>query len=102
MRCFKTVFVSLLAATITSCASYDFSRRNAQQGNLLPEHKIAKLHQGMTQDEVELLLSTSLVHPIFTENRMDYVYTNRKGLGNMTIKRLSLYFSNGRLVRWTR
>lgn len=102
MRCFKTIFVLLTAIAITSCASYDFSRRNVQQGNLLPENKVAMLRKGMTQDEVELLLSTSLLHPVFTENRIDYVYTNRKGLGHMNIKRLSLYFNNGRLVRWTR
>lgn len=82
---------------LTSCASYDFSRRIVQQGNLLPAEKIERLHTGMSKQDVAILMGTSLISPTFNNNRWDYAYTWRRGTGSLEVRHLSLYFKGERL-----
>lgn len=89
----------LLALSLTQCISYDFSRRIAQQGNLIPLEKIERLKKGMSKDDAAILMGTSLLSPTFNNDRWDYAYTWRKGSGPMEIRNASLYFSRGSLVR---
>ena len=84
---------------LSHCASIDFSQRKKQQGNLLPSGKIARLHVGMSKQEVAVIMGTSLISPIFRKNRWDYVYTKQKGNGPMEKRKAVLYFENGRLSR---
>ncbi len=88
-----------LALTLTHCASYDFSRRVVEQGNLLPQSKLARLRIGMSKNDAAILMGTSLLSPIFNNDRWDYAYTLRKGNGALLVHNLSLYFSHDRLVR---
>ena len=89
-----------LALTLVNCTSYDFSRRVVQQGNLLPQEKVERLKIGMSKEDAAILMGTSLLSPIFDNNRWDYAYTLRKGSGGMQVHNLSLYFnSNGVLTR---
>jgi outer membrane protein assembly factor BamE len=89
----------ILTLTLTQCASFDLSRRVAQQGNLLPQSTINRLKIGMTKNDVAILMGTSLLSPTFNNDRWDYAYTWRKGHGNLTISTVSLYFSHGTLSR---
>lgn len=92
--------LSLMAVLLNSgCNSYDFSRREVQQGNLLPEQKISRLKLGMSKTEVAALMGTSLLSPLFNNNRWDYAYTWRRGNGPMEKRWLSLYFSKEHLTR---
>lgn len=96
----KIILISiLLALSLTSCSSYDFSRRVVQQGNLLPEATLAKLKVGMSKDDVAVLLGTSMLNPPFDTQRWDYAYTWRKGNGPNKIKHLIIHFNNDRVVR---
>ena len=54
------------------CVSYDLSRQIVQQGNLLPESKINKIHLGMDKETVSQVLGSSLVTPLFNNNHWDY------------------------------
>ena len=99
MRTLYRLLILMLAFALTSCASYDFSRRVVQQGNLLPASKIARLSLGMSKEHVAILMGTSLLSPTFNTNRWDYAYTWRKGNGPLVRRTLSLYFSNNRLAR---
>lgn len=99
MRAGKYLITIMLALTLTHCLSYDFSRRIVQQGNLLPQAKIQRLHIGMSKEDVAVLMGTSLISPMYNTNRWDYAYTWRKGSGSLLIRNLSLYFSNGILQR---
>lgn len=92
----------LFTLTLTQCTSFDFARRVAQQGNLLPKSKIDRLKIGMSKNDVAILMGTSLLSPTFNNDRWDYAYTWRKGHGNITIHTVSLYFSNGTLKRLAR
>jgi outer membrane protein assembly factor BamE len=89
----------LLALSLTHCASYDFSRRVIQQGNLLPQSKIERLKPGMSKEDVVILMGSSLLNPPFEENRWDYAFTWRRGSGATTQRHLVLYFKNDRLAR---
>jgi outer membrane protein assembly factor BamE len=89
----------LFTLTLTQCTSYDFARRVAQQGNLLPGALIDRLKVGMSKNDVAILMGTSLLSPTFNNNRWDYAYTWRRGHGPLTVTRVSLYFSNEQLIR---
>ena len=95
----KILVVSLLAVSLTNCLSYDFSRRMVQQGNLLPQTKINQLHLNMSKNEVANLMGTSLLSPMFNEQRWDYAFTQRRGTDALHRKHISLYFTNDRLSR---
>ena len=84
---------------LTHCLSYDFSRRFVQQGNLLPQAKINQLKIGMSKESVATLMGTSLISPMFNEQRWDYAFTQRTGSGTVFIKDLSLYFEANHLSR---
>lgn len=91
--CFLSLF------TLTQCTSYDFARRVAQQGNLLPKDKIDRLKVGMSKSDVAILMGTSLLSPTFNNDRWDYAYTWRKGNGSMEVRHVCLHFKNDRLTK---
>lgn len=96
----KTVLISIwIVLSLTHCLSYDFSRRKVQQGNILSPARIQHLHLGMSKADAAILMGTSLINPMFRLDRWDYAYTWRKGSTPNTVKHLSLYFENDRLVR---
>jgi outer membrane protein assembly factor BamE len=97
MRIIILLFGILSTVTLTQCSSFDFARRISQQGNLLPQSKIERLKIGMNKNDVAILMGTSLLSPTFNNNRWDYAYTWRRGHGPMTIRTVSLYFSNDHL-----
>lgn len=85
--------------SLTSCMTYDFSRRVSQQGNLLSKTRIDRLKIGMSKENVAILLGNSLMSPTFNNDRWDYAYTWRKGTDPLKICSLSLYFSHDALVK---
>lgn len=96
----RTILMSIaLMLSLTNCMSYDFARRIVQQGNLLPQEKIERLKIGMSKDDAAVLMGTSMLSPMFNNERWDYAYTWRKGSGPNETRNLSLYFVKGRLAR---
>ncbi len=96
----RTILISAsLALSLTNCMSYDFSRRVVQQGNLLSQDKLNRLHIGMSKNDAAMLMGTSLMSPVFNNDRWDYAYTWRKGNGQMKLKNLTLYFKNDKIVQ---
>lgn len=97
---FKIIFMSIfLALSLSHCSSYDFSRRVIQQGNLLPQSKLERLKLGMTKEDVSVLMGSSLLNSPFNNNRWDFAYSTRTGLGSNRIKHLVLHFKNDRLIQ---
>jgi outer membrane protein assembly factor BamE len=95
-----TILISIiLTLTLTHCASYDFSRRIVEQGNMLQQDHISRLKIGMSKNDAAILLGTSLLSPTFNNDRWDYAYTLRKGNGALVVRNLVLYFSHGSLSR---
>lgn len=94
-KCFLLILIPFI---LTSCLEYDFSRRVVQQGNLIPPQKIEKLKIGMDKEEIAVLMGTSLLNPIFNNDRIEYAYTFRRGTGPILIKKLILCFKDNKLV----
>ena len=88
-----------LTLTLLNCSSYDFSRRSVQQGNLLPNTLIARLKIGMSKEDINTLLGTSLTSSFINNDRWDYVYTSRRGNSANEIKTISLFFKDQRLIQ---
>ena len=96
----KIILISAaLLLSLTHCSSYDFSRRVVQQGNLLPQAKIDLLKQGMSKNDVEMIMGSSLLSPPFEHDRWDYAFTWRKGNGSNATRHLVIYFKNNRVIR---
>ncbi|MBN9230599.1 MAG: outer membrane protein assembly factor BamE [Legionella sp.] len=99
MKILKILFLVGFSLGLVQCSTFDFSRRVAQQGNLLPQNKLERLKIGMSKNDVAILMGTSLLSPTFNNDRWDYAYTWRRGKGPMVIKTVSLYFAHERLQR---
>jgi outer membrane protein assembly factor BamE len=74
-------------------------RPDIQQGNFVSREMISQLREGMTQDQVRFILGTPLLTDVFHANRWDYPFRIRKGNGETTSSRVTLYFDNNRLTR---
>jgi len=99
MRIRNILITILCLALVASCTSYDFQRRVVQQGNLIPHAKIERLKIGMNKQDVAILMGTSLISPLFDNNRWDYAYTWRKGNRANCVKNVSIYFKHDRVVK---
>lgn len=99
MRLLLTSLLMAATLALTQCMSYDFARRTAQQGNLLPQTKIERLRIGMNKDDVAILMGTSLLSPSFNNDRWDYAYTWRRGNNASEAHHIALYFKNNTLVK---
>lgn len=99
MRIIIFLISVLVSMMLTQCSSYDFARRIAQQGNLLPQSKIDRLKIGMSKNDAAILMGTSLMSPMFNNNRWDYAYTWRKGNGPIEMKTVTLFFVNDSLKK---
>jgi outer membrane protein assembly factor BamE len=99
MRIILILISTLLSLSLTQCVSYDFSHRIVQQGNLIPASKIERLKIGMSKEDVAILMGTSLISPMFNNDRWDYAYTWRRGSGSTETRYALLYFSHGAVAR---
>ena len=95
-------FISLLLMAMllsfnSGCSLFHVHKRDIEQGNVISEQEIAKLHRGMTSQQVKQTLGAPLLTNIFTPNRMEYVYTFQAGNEKMQVKRVSCVFHNHRL-----
>ena len=71
------------------------------QGNFMTQEKINQIHVGMTAQEVLAVFGTPLLHNIYVENRMIYVYSFRPTYGSTTEKRFIIYFNGGKVSSFT-
>lgn len=99
MQLIRLFGVLALVMSLTDCASYDFSRRIVEQGNLIPPGATQRLKIGMGKEDVAILMGTSLLSPMFDNDRWDYAFTRRKGSGHMETRYLVLFFKHNQLVR---
>jgi outer membrane protein assembly factor BamE len=74
-------------------------RIDVRQGNYVTQDMVAKLKPGMSRDQVRFALGTPLVADMFHADRWDYVYRFQPGRGEAQMRRLVVYFEEGKLVR---
>lgn len=75
-------------------------RIDIQQGNFVSEEMVSQLKVGMTPEQVRFVLGTPLLNDLFHANRWDYPFDLKRGNGETTRGRLTVYFKDQRLERW--
>ena len=96
----------LLTACLSACSNTpDITSRlspyriDVRQGNYVTQDMVARLKPGMSRDQVRFALGTPLVADMFHADRWDYVYRFQPGRGEPQLRRLVVFFDEGKLVR---
>ncbi len=74
-------------------------RIDVRQGNFVTQEMMAQLKAGQTKDQVRFILGTPLLVDMFHGERWDYIYRFQPGHGEAQQRRITVYFSEGKLVR---
>lgn len=74
-------------------------RPDIQQGNVITQDTINKLRPGMTKNQARYVMGTPMLVDVFHQDRWDYIYSMQPGGEERIQKRISLFFSDDRLVR---
>lgn len=72
---------------------------DVQQGNLVTQDMLAQLEPGMDKAKVKYVMGTPLVTDTFHADRWDYIYTMQERGGRRSQRRVSLFFTDGKLAR---
>ncbi|EKD55332.1 MAG: SmpA / OmlA family protein [uncultured bacterium] len=91
----KILLMLAIVCTLSACVH----KMDIEQGNIITEEQVNKLHPGMSKDAVKEMMGTPVLMNTFADNRIDYVYTYQPGHGERTEKYITLNFKNGRLVK---
>jgi outer membrane protein assembly factor BamE len=93
----KLFSLILIGVLLSGCSLMRTHKQDIDQGNIITEDNVSKLHRGMSEDQVEDIMGHPILMNTFSPNRMAYVYTYQAGYGQMTEKRVLCTFVNGRL-----
>lgn len=95
----KIAIAVSLSLLLAGCGFIHPYRPDIQQGNILNQQQVKKLHVGMTKYQVQNLLGDPVINDTFDHNQLLYAYTNEPNRGKMVQKKLILTFKNNRLVK---
>ena len=93
--------IGLSACSAERISNFPSYKLKVIQGNQLDARAVSALQQGMSRDQVQLLLGTPLLRDPFHSERWDYTYEiSRNGVVNQAETRnLTVWFENDRLVK---
>ena len=93
--------IGLSACSAERISNFPSYKLKVIQGNQLDARAVSSLQQGMSRDQVQLLLGTPLLRDPFHNDRWDYTYEiSRNGVVNQAETRnLTVWFENDRLVK---
>ncbi len=74
-------------------------RQEIQQGNIITQEMINKLHPGMARRQVKYIMGTPLLMDVFHQDRWDYFYSIKKDSGSLIQERISLSFKEDKLTK---
>lgn len=93
----RFLFAALLILATAGCSL--IYRLPTNQGNVIEQDKIDQLKVGMTHAQVQYLLGTPLAASPFDKHRWDYVGYYRSPRGDVSERKVQLFFDGDRLVR---
>ncbi len=99
----RIVLVLIVWATLAAC-SFSWPRVHritVQQGNVVTQEMIDKLKPGMTRRQVAFIMGEPVLHNPFDADRWDYVYTIVVPRVGESHVRMSLFFDNDLLARFS-
>ncbi len=92
-----------LCVCLLNCASGalfpGLFRVDIEQGNIVEEKNFNQLQIDMTKTQVQYLLGTPIINDRFHPNRWDYIYLNHLANGGVIHHKLTLLFSDDRLIK---
>ena len=93
--------IGLSACSAERISNFPSYKLKVIQGNQLDVRAVSSLQQGMSRDQVQLLLGTPLLRDPFHSDRWDYTYEiSRNGVVNQAETRnLTVWFENDRLIK---
>jgi outer membrane protein assembly factor BamE len=103
----RSSLLALLAPVLVACADFgsmDFPgvyKIGIPQGNVITQNMVDQLRPGMTKRQVIFVMGTPLVRDPFHQDRWDYIYSYQPGGGERGQERLSVFFANDELLRFT-
>lgn len=95
----KLLILLTLCATMTLQGACSVHRFEIQQGNVVTPDVLSQIKPGLSKKQITSLLGTPLIIDPFHPDRWDYLYTTRSNEGEVTSRRLTLYFANDALLR---
>jgi len=99
MKKILITIVSILPLFVIGCSKLIPSYRiDVQQGNIITQYDINRVRPGMTKKQVGFVLGTPLIHDAFNQDRWDYIYTLNHGRRKAIKKRVSVIFSNDKVI----
>lgn len=91
----RTLIISTLAACLTAGCVY---KADIQQGNIITESNLQKLHTGMSTTQVKKLLGKPLLNNVYHDNHLVYIYTMKRGHKKMTTLSVTILFANHKVT----
>jgi outer membrane protein assembly factor BamE len=87
----KYIILLSVISLFSACSNY---KLEIQQGNLISQESISNLKRGMTKQQVQALIGTSLMKDSFNNNRWDYVFYHNKKSNKNKQQSITLLFEN--------
>lgn len=94
----KMICLLLLLPFLSGCSYFHVHKMDIEQGNIITDANVHRLHTGMSEAEVKKVMGNPLLITLFNDNEMVYVYTNQPGHHEMTMRKIRCIFRHGRLV----
>lgn len=89
---------AMLLVGATACSFPGVYKLDVQQGNIISQDMVNQLKPGMSKRQVRYIMGTPLLMDSFNDNRWDYFYSLKNADDEYSQERLTLYFSDDKLV----
>ncbi len=90
------ITLAILPLILAGCAH----KIEIQQGNVVTQTQLEKLHPGLSRRQVRALLGSPLLIDTFHPDRWDYYYSNSRGVELKQRYHLSVFFSGDSVTRF--
>ena len=100
MNKFLITITIVLLSLLTGCSKGLFSvhKLEIQQGNALEKADIERVRAGMSKDEVQAILGTPVVEPLFQPDRWDYLFYLKAADTREVQRKVTITFEGDQVV----
>jgi outer membrane protein assembly factor BamE len=97
----RQILIVLVASFFISGCFPGVHKIDIPQGNVVTQDMVDQLRPGMTHSQVRFIMGTPLITDTFSDERWDYLYSFQKGGTQREQQRITLYFDQGQLTRFS-
>ena len=96
LRASLAICALIIGVSLTSGCQLAY-KQEVNQGNIIPDDKLAQLKLGLTMEQVHFLLGTPILNNYIYQNRWDYVYYLKPGYGKTQQTHVIIYFKDDKV-----